>query len=118
MIFGAGARALLEAKDAVIAAKDAEIVRLWNQIESLQRQVLALAGGRAATGAAFQAQPPTGPVPAKRPERIRNVPWLQTAIGGGHVDIHAERQRITGHNPMREVNPRPSGPPKAPGADD
>lgn len=79
---------------AVIAAKDAEIARLWKLVETLQAQNIALAD----VAAARQVNPPVlrPPKDPVKPTTVRLPPWAQSAIGSGHVDITRERERITG----------------------
>lgn len=84
---------LFGSAQAVIAAKDAEIDRLWKLIETLQAQNIALAD----VAAARQVNPPA-PKPPKDyvpPATMRTPAWIQSSIGNGHIDIGRERERIT-----------------------
>lgn len=99
---------VLAAKDTVIATQAAEIKRLTEQVALLQKHVLALADERVLRAV----DPPAPRPPAERvpPRSVRIPPWGQSAIGGGHVDIHAERERVT-HRRGNVVEIPDSGPP-------
>ena len=109
-IFGGGN----DPRDALIGAKQEEIDRLWKLVERLQAQNIALADSAAARQVGV-APPRPAATPQKRPDRVRNPPWVQSAIGDGHIDIVRERARITGQQgAIRDVGT--VGPPKAEGA--
>jgi hypothetical protein len=72
-------------------AKDEELAYLRERVIELQRELVAIASTSAYRAVHGQQEGP--PRPRPRPETPL-VPWIQSAVGGGHVDIHAERERI------------------------